>query len=228
MHSAIRERLETMAESQYAAFSKKLSPGPEKILGVRLPRLRKLAAELLKEEWRPMLRQEDKYMEETMLRGMMIAAAKMQDQEKFAMIGQFLPRIHGWAVCDSFCSALKMAKDHREEMWAFLEQHFYAEEEFEVRFAVVMLLEYYLEPEWIDRVLKRLNEVTNPAYYVKMAVAWAVSIAYVKFPVVTEEWLKTCALDDFTYQKSLQKAIESQRIDADAKQHLRELKKLRA
>ena len=61
MHSAIRERLETMAEPQYAAFSKKLSPGPEKILGVRLPRLRKLAAELLKEEWRPMLRQEDKY-----------------------------------------------------------------------------------------------------------------------------------------------------------------------
>ena len=39
----------------------------------------------------------------------------------------------------------------------------------------------------------------------KMAIAWAVSICYIKFLDLTSDYLKHNTLDDFTYNKALQK-----------------------
>ena len=43
----------------------------------------------------------------------------------------------------------------------------------------------------------------------RMAVAWAVSICFREFPEETMTYLETAALDQFTYEKSLQKITES-------------------
>ena len=42
----IRERLLDLAEPEYQKFSSSLLPGVENVLGVRLPKLRKLAEQL--------------------------------------------------------------------------------------------------------------------------------------------------------------------------------------
>ena len=44
-----------------------------------------------------------------------------------------------------------------------------------MRFAVVMLLDYYAQPDWLPRVFDVLDTVTHPDY-VRMAVAWAISV----------------------------------------------------
>ena len=58
-----------------------------------------------------------------------------------------------------------------------------------------------------------------------MAVAWAISFCLIKFYDKTIEYLKNSKIDKFTYNKSIQKAIESYRITKEQKEFLRTLKK---
>ena len=91
----IRKRLEQEADEKYRLFSAALIPNIDNVLGVRIPKLNKLAKELYKTDWKPLLNQPCIYMEETMLQGILIA--KSEDLE---LIKQFVPKINNWAVCD--------------------------------------------------------------------------------------------------------------------------------
>ena len=97
--------------------------------------------------------------------------------------------------------------------------------EYELRYGVVMLLNYYIEEEYIDRVLQLLDDVKHEGYYVKMAVSWALSICYVKLPEPTMIYLNNNALDTFTFNKALQKMTESYRVDVETKQLIRSMKR---
>ena len=61
----------------------------------------------------------------------------------------------------------------------------------------------------------------------KMAVAWAVSVCYVKFPEKTRAFLENNSMDDFTQNKSIQKIRESYRVSKEEKDALKELKRPR-
>ena len=102
-----------------------------------------------------------------------------------------------------------------------------SEKEFELRFAIVIILDYYINEEYIDKDLKVLNSIHSDKYYVQMAIAWAISICLIKFYDKTVSYLQdeNCFLDKFTYNKSIQKAIESYRITNEQKVFLRSLKK---
>ena len=58
-----------------------------------------------------------------------------------------------------------------------------------------------------------------------MAVAWAISMAYVKFSEKTWEFLQNNHLDDFTYNKALQKMVESYRVDNETKEKIKKMKR---
>lgn len=62
-------------------------------------------------------------------------------------------------------------------------------------------------------------------YYVKMAVAWLISICFVKFYDETKAFMEECSLDDRTYNKAIQKALESFRLSEEQKNRLRLMKK---
>ena len=228
--AALRTVLNAMAEPEFRAFTSRLLPGTKNILGVRLPKLRKLAKRIAKGDWRAYLGQctEDSF-EEIMLQGMVLGYLDAPLRERLSYVEDFLPKIDNWSVCDSFCSGLKIARDFPQEVWVWLLPYLSGGGEFVVRFAVVMLLTYYLDEKYIDQVLVRLDGVNHPGYYVKMAVAWAVSVCYVKFPEITHAFLRTaCPLDDFTYNKALQKTIESRRIDDGMRHQLRAMKRKKA
>ena len=101
----------------------------------------------------------------------------------------------------------------------------FSNKEFEIRFAVVIILNYYITEDYIDLVLETLDEVKHEGYYVKMAVAWAISLCFVKFEEKTMNYLKNNKLDDFTYNKSLQKICESLRVDKDTKAIIKSMKR---
>ena len=195
-------------------------------MGVRLPLLRKLAKRISKGDWKKYLKTaEDEYYEEIMLHGMVIGSINADIEEVLGHAAKFIPKVDNWAVCDSFCGGLKITNSNKERVWEFIQTYLYSKEEFEIRFAVVMLLDYYVEERYIDRVLSLLDEVRHEGYYVKMAVAWAVSICFVKFPEKTMEYLKDNNLDDFSYNKSLQKIMESLRVDKETKRIIRTMKR---
>lgn len=221
----IEQRLRAMSDEMYREFSSKLIPGCKPLLGVRLPMLRRLAKEIAEGDWRSDLSSaKDEFFEETMLQGMIIGCAKMPLEERFEWMKWFIPKIDNWSVCDSFCAGLKFVKEEREAVWQWINPYLCSKKEFERRFAVVLMLDFFVEPEYIDAVLKRVSSICLDDYYVKMGVAWLLSICYVKFPEDTMPYLLSISKDRETYQKALQKIIESRRITPEQRKAIRDLK----
>lgn len=227
MKQKIKEKLLELADPKYKEFHSGLCPGTDNIIGVRVPVLRNYAKELGKEyEISELLKQIDnQYYEEIMLQGMLIGLAKQDFETMQKQIEEFVPKIDNWAVCDVFCAGLKATKKKKEEMWHFIQKYLLSDQEFKIRFGVVMILDYYIEEDYLEKDFKIFDAITSQAYYVQMAVAWAISIALIKFYDKTIKYLENAKLDNFTYNKALQKAIESYRITEEKKQVLREMKK---
>lgn len=201
-------------------------PGVKGVLGVRLPKLRKLARQIAKDDWRAYLKQaQDRSYEEIMLQGMVIGYAPIPDDEVFDVVRWFVPKIDNWSVCDSFCITWKYAKKHPEAVFDFLQPFLRAQDAFAVRFAVVMLLDYYAHSDWLPRVFAALDIVTHPDYYVCMAVAWAISMCCVADAEQTLAYLQRGTWDDFTHQKAIQKIVESRQIRQADKQRARALRR---
>jgi len=222
----IREQLLQLVDKEYQKFSSALIPNINNIIGVRLPELRKLAKSIAKGDWRSYLEHtECEYFEEIMLQGMVIGYVKADIEEILPYIASFVPKIDNWSVCDSFCVGLKFTKSNMKQVWEFLQPYLSSDKEYEIRFGVVMLLNFYIEEEYIEQVILRLDNIEHEGYYVKMAIAWAISICYIKIPKPTMIYLTSNPLDDFTYNKALQKITESFRVDQDNKQIIRSMKR---
>lgn len=221
----LKETLFSLADEKYKEFHGSLCPGTNNIIGIRVPILRNLARSVAKEDWREYLQNaKDDYYEEVMLQGMIIGLAKMEFDERIEYIKKFIPKIDNWAICDVTCTGFKFAKKNMEEVWKFLKPYLDSNKEFEIRFAVVMLLDFYITEEYIKDVLEILNNIHHEGYYVKMAVAWAISICYIKFPKETIKLLEKNNLDTFTYNKALQKITESYRVSKEEKEKIRKMK----
>jgi 3-methyladenine DNA glycosylase AlkD len=226
LEKTIREQIFELADEDYKNFQSKLCPGIDNIIGVRLPLLRKLAKEIAKGNWREYIKtSKSEYYEEVMLQGMVIGYIKSDIDEVLSYVTDFVPKIDNWAICDSFCIGLKFTKTNMERVWDYIGQYLSSKQEFEMRFGIVMLLNFYIEEEYIDKVLILLDKAKHEGYYVKMAVAWAISICYIKFPEETMKYLNNNTLDDFTYNKALQKITESLRIDKETKILIRSMKR---
>ena len=222
----IRKELFSLADEKYKEFHGGLCPGVNNIIGVRVPALRSLAKKIIKEDWRKYLKEaEDQYYEEVMLQGMVIGLAKMDIEERLTYLAGFIPKIDNWAVCDVTCAGLKSTAKNLKKVWEFLQKYLNSDKEFEVRFAVVIILDYYIQEEYIDIVFEKLDSVHHEAYYVKMAVAWAVSICYIKYPEKTYSYLESCKLDNFTFNKAIQKIRESYRVPKEDKENLKKMLK---
>lgn len=196
------------------------------ILGVRIPELRIMAKQMVKADWRTYLQQaQHEYFEEVMLQAMVIGYADMDVEERLQYITDFVPKIDNWSVCDRFCGGLKFTSTHQQQVWEFILPYLSSEHEYEVRFAVVMLLTYYIDEHYIEDVLNHMDRIQHEGYYVKMAVAWAISMSYIYLPEPTMHYLQNNHLDRFTYNKALQKITESYRIDQQTKQHIRSMRR---
>ena len=226
----IKKHLFELADEKYKEFHSGLCPNTDNILGVRVPILRDYAKQLVKENDIQYLLEniDDEYYEEIMLQGMIIGQAKEKDFEKIKKwIQDFIPKIDNWAVCDVFCAGLKFTKKYEKEMWQLIQEYLKSNKEFYLRFAIVMILDFYIKEEYLEKDLKIFNNIKSDKYYVQMAIAWAISICLIKYYDKTIEFLRSgnCRLDDFTYNKSLQKARESYRISKEQKEELQAMKR---
>lgn len=223
----IKQRLINESEKDFQKFSAFLIPNINNVLGVRLPKLRKIAKEIYKNgDWQEFINLSDfEYMEETMLKGMIIGLVKQPPPKILELVRNFIPEIDNWSVCDCFCSGLKFVKDNKELVWNFIQPYFKSKNEYDIRFAYVILLSYYIDINFIDKALKIIDGFKDERYYTKMAVAWALSICYIKFPEKTLEYLKISKLDNWTYNKGIQKICESLRVDKSTKTMLKSMKK---
>ncbi len=228
MFEQTRQLLEQSTDEKYLDFNSSLVPGETApMLGVRVPRLREIAKGIAKEDGEGYISAVRKaeqdghaYHEELLLHGMVIGYVKCGRQKRQELLDSFVPVIDNWAVCDSSCMTYKFMKKDAEEWFEYLQKYAASEREYEVRFAVVCMLAHFITEPFICRVLDILGGIRHDGYYVKMAVAWAVSVCFVKFPEKTKALLQGGGLDDFTQNKSIQKIRESYRASKEDKEEL--------
>jgi len=200
-----------------------------KTIGVKLPNLRKYAKELRKTyelDYLLDVINENSY-QGLLIKGILIGEFKnlsFEETEKY--IRYYVSKIADWGVCDTFCCSLKITKKHQKEIWKIIQDYLNSNKEFEVRFALVMILNYYISDEYIESIYKIINNVRLDYYYVKMANAWLISYCVIKYYDETIKFLKNnCVIDKWTYNKGIQKSIESLRITKEQKRELRTLRK---
>jgi 3-methyladenine DNA glycosylase AlkD len=173
--------------------------------------------------------------EETVVWGFLINLVKCPLAERLAMLEHYVPVLDNWAVCDSYCAHAKwMARADMETLWEFLQRWFDSDREFEVRFAVVVAMCYFLNDEWLERVFQRIDNLDidriksdyktvkgkpkvaqqgtvqgAEPYYVRMGIAWLLASALAKFPERTRTFVCASHLPADIIKLYIRKARES-------------------
>jgi 3-methyladenine DNA glycosylase AlkD len=168
------------------------------------------------------------FFEEVMIIGMVIDLINVPPSVRLVLVAQFVPLIDNWAVCDVFCGGAKWVGEPGrgpkacnrvplDQVWEFLQRYLFGSasepasgcSEFEIRFGVVMLMSYFLVPEYVGKVFEVLARVRKGDYYVDMAVAWCLATARVKFDAQTQAFVAGAGLPAGVLKKYEQKVRDS-------------------
>lgn len=223
--NVISEELFALQDTEYQTFQSKLMPTipPETVIGVRTPLLRKRAKELAGTPQAEHFLQSlpHRYYEENNLHAFLIEQIRDYDTA-LAETERFLPYINNWATCDCFCP--KVFAKHKEELLIPLRRWLGSDQTYTVRYAMGMLMRYYLDEDFQPEYLAWVAGVHSEEYYLNMMRAWYFATALAKQPDAALPWLTDRRLDVWTHNKTIQKAAESYRIPPEMKQQLRELR----
>ena len=221
----IKKQLIKAYDSKNAAFFSKISPEAKNVTGVRVPFLRKLAKEIVKADVKNFL---DNYKVETheefLLKGIVIFSSKLKLEEKLLYLEKYVPEIYDWSGCDIVISKLKCSDDEMKMVYDFIMRYRYSKNEYETRFMIVMLINF-IRADYLDKIKGILETEKFYKYYSQMAAAWLISVMFVKYRDYTLSYLNNNSLDDFTYNKALQKIRESLRVTKEDKELVKKMKR---
>lgn len=211
---------------EYRTFHKIICKTKYNILGVKLPKLRNYARSLLAiYEIDEILKNIDNSSYENVLvKGLCIAYSKNINTLDY--LDRYIPLIDNWAICDSVVNTLKIFKNNQDEYLSFIEKHLNSNKEFEIRFSLVILLNYYLNDNYKDYLYNVLDNVNTSYYYTYMAASWLLSYLFIYYYEDTLKYLQVSKLDNKTICKGITKSIESYRIDKNKKDNLKKIRQM--
>ena len=218
----IQEKLFALSEQTYKEFSSALMPtvDPARVLGVRVPHLRRLAKTLrgTAEEKRFLASLPHTYHEENMLHALLLNEFKVD----FDKINRFLPFVDNWAVCDSLRP--RISEEDKDALLTQIGRWLGSVHPYTVRFGIEMLMLHFLGEDFDECYLSWVASVKSEEYYVNMLIAWffatALTVRYEDaLPYLTEK-----KLSPGIHNKTIQKAVESLQIPNERKDDLKTLK----
>lgn len=222
----VRKALFSMQDTGYKAFHEKLIPTiePERVIGVRIPELRKYARKFAKapeaEEYLLML--PHYYYEENNLHAFVIETIKdyeraMEETERF------LPYVDNWATCDSFSP--KIFKKYPEQVYEKAKKFIVSGKTYMIRYGVGLLMTNFLDEEFRPEIPQLVADIVSEEYYVNMMCAWYMATALSKQEEIILPYLIENRLSVWVHNKTIQKAVESRRISPEMKKYLRTLRR---
>lgn len=220
----LRQQLFDLADGGYRAFHASLMPSvdPDRILGVRMPRLRQLAKEAGKTPCGEFLAAlPHRYYEEDNLHALLV----MQEREfsrAVEQVDRFLPYVDNWATCDLLKPPV--FRKHREALLPHIRRWLESGRTYTVRFAVKMLMDFYLDDAFAPAYPAMVAQIVSEEYYVNMMRAWYFATALAKHYDAVLLYLTERRLDSWTHRKTIQKAVESFRIPPERKAQLKKLR----
>ena len=224
----IKNDLLLMQDKTYKDFHSKLMPtiNPNSIIGIRVPVLRDYAKKLFKENSIESLNSflknlPHEFYEENNIHAFIIEKINIFDECIF-YLENFLPYIDNWATCDMLNP--KIFKTNYEKLLEKIYQWINSDSVYTVRFAIGMLMRYFLDEKFETKYLDLVVSINSEEYYINMMRAWFFATALAKQYEQTFPYIKNYSLDKWTHNKTIQKAKESFRISKEQKE---ELKKFR-
>ncbi len=221
----IQQELFSLQDEKYRDMQKKIIPNidPESIIGVRTPELRKYAKQIVKrQDLNDFLHElPHKYFDENQLHAFTVSEIKdydicMEETERF------LPYVDNWATCDQMSP--KVFKKHKRELLEKIDEWIGSKETYTIRFAIGMLMQYFLDEDFDIRYPKMVAKVRSEEYYVNMMIAWYFATALAKQYDAILPFIEKQKLDKWTHNKAIQKSVESYRITDEQKVYLKSLK----
>ena len=221
----IRNKLFTLQDKKYRDFQSKLIPtiAIDNVIGVRTPDLRKYAKELLKrEDIKDFLNVlPHKYFDENQLHAFIVSDIKDFDL-CIKKVCRFLPFVDNWATCDQMSP--KIFKKHHSELLQHIKEWLSSDKTYVVRFAIGMLMEHFLNEDFDIAYPERIAKIKSDEYYVNMMIAWYFATALAKQYNLVLPFIENKCLDGWTHNKTIQKAVESNRITEEQKVYLKRFK----
>lgn len=220
----LNNRLESEIDEKFATFSRKIMQ-TDKLLGVKVPVLRKIAREFsVYDDFYNNVSLDN--FEQIAVVGFYIGQTTKDYSELKKRVDYILPHINNWGNCDIFVSSIKLLKTKSKlEFLANVFAYLKSSNEYTVRFGIVCLLDYYLLDEKLtDEIFKKIIPLQDKTYYIDMAIAWLVSVSFVKFKDITLNLLKSGDLTKNVQNKSISKICDSFRVDSSDKVFVKTLK----
>lgn len=217
------ELLYSYQDLKYKEFHGKLILD-NNLIGVRTPILKRIAKNISQGDYNKFidLNNHNLY-EEKMIYGFLLGYIDEDFDILKELINDFLPYIDNWAICDMTASNLKAFKKNKRLGFEQIKMYLRSENPWVNRFGYVLLLDYYVDDNYIDKIFILCEKYTDE-YYVKMSIAWLLSMCYVKYKEKTLEFLNKNIIDKWTYNKTIQKIIDSNRVNDEEKIILRGMK----
>ena len=245
------EYLKSITDEKYQKFHASLLPEGIELIGIRTPELKNIALRIRKSKPKEYLKYFFEYAasnkkavfyDELMIAGFVISymshSFKGIKRKPFGEIKEyidcFVKYIDNWAVCDMFCSNLRIKAEEQTEVFNYAKKYIASERTYEIRFGVVMLLAHFISEDKCIEILEIIFGVKSKEYYVNMAVAWCASMCYVKHSNTAGEYILKLRNDyiangynedeKFTFNMMLSKIRDSRQIKPDRKEYIKTLR----
>ncbi len=222
----IEEELFRLQDLKYRELQMRTIPSvdAETLIGVRTPELRKYAKELIKREDISDFLNElpHRYFDMNQIHAFLLS--EMKDYDRcMTEVKRFLPYVDNWATCDQMSP--KIFRKHKTQLLQEIRKWIRSGETYTIRFGVGMLMEHFLGDDFDPEYPEWVAKIRSGEYYVNMMIAWYFATALAKQYETVLPFIEEKRLEQWTHNKTIQKAVESYRITPEQKEYLRTLKR---
>ena len=195
------------------------------MIGIRVPIMRDIAKKIAKNNIEEFLKYaKNDYYEEVMIQGLVISHIK--DEKLFNKhFKEFIKKIDNWAICDSFCSSIKIVRKNEEKYFNEAIKLALDKKEFTSRVGIIIILNHFISLKNLNNIFDTLNKIQSDKFYINMAEAWLLCEMYIKFPEMTKKFIKNNNLNKFTQNKAISKIHDSYRVTKEEKEELNTYRK---
>lgn len=212
------KHLFNLQDIKYRDFHYKLLNNDKiNLIGIKTPILRDISKKISKSNYIYFItNNKHKYYEEIIIHGLIIGYSNNID-----LLDDYLKYIDNWAVNDIVASNLKWFKNNQELGFEKIKKYISNNNPWIVRFGYVLLLNYYINDDYIDKIIDMIKCNTNNQYYVKMAISWLISVCFIKYKDKIVELFENNNLDKFIINKSISKINDSYRVNKIDKEFIK-------
>lgn len=216
--------LNSLKDIKYQEFSKNVVVYDD-VIGIKVDVLKNIAKEISKNDYKGFIENNiSSTYELVLIEGLVYGYLKIPFDELLKYLDKYVLKLVSWGQVDSVVANLKQFKKNDKEGFKYAKNLIHSKKNFIKRFGIIILLDYYLHDIYIDKTLEIVTKIKSDDYYVKMAIAWLMSVSYIKYKEKTLVYLVNLK-DDFIYNKTLSKIIDSRRVSLEEKKFIKSLKR---